>query len=144
MSNSSWSPDEDAATIYAEDTWFQGALLFCTAYGAIATLSIQCFAMLVKGLRRTTLRRDVTLLVFVALIFSVNTVFAGVAMQFTMQAFVNDRDFPGGPSAYEIEEFSIPIDSVANICLIVSTFLADALLVSPMSSVNDYTLSQHA
>ena len=69
MSNSSWAPDEDAATIYAEDTWLLGELLMCLAYGSIATLSIQSFAMLVGGWKRSKLWRDGPLIVFVVLIF---------------------------------------------------------------------------
>lgn len=129
MSDPSWSPDEDAATIHAEDTWLQGALIMCIAYGSVATLSIQCFSMLVKGFKRSRLSRDGPLLAFVVLIFTLSTIFQGAAMQFTQQAFVDDRNFPGGPNAYEIVEFSIPIDALANDCLVVSTFLSDALLV---------------
>ena len=134
MSNSSWAPDEDPTTIDAEDKWLQGALLACLAYGAVATLSIQCFFLLIHGFNRRKLWRDVPLLAFVVLTFSLSTAFIGTVIQFTQQAFVNDRNFPGGPNAYEIVEFSIPLDAAANDLLITTTFLSDALLVRPCSS----------
>ena len=130
MSDPSWRPDEDAATIKSEDAWLQGALIMCIAYGSVATLCIQCFAMLARGFKRSRLSRDGPLIVYVVLIFILSTIFIGAAMQFTQQAFVDDRNFPGGPNAYEIDEFSIPLDALANDCLVVSTFLSDALLVS--------------
>ena len=129
MSNSSWAPDEDAATISSEDKWLQGAFLCCVAYGFVATLSIQCFFMLIQGFNKKKLFRDIPLLTFVVLTFSMSTAFIGTVMQFTQQAFVDDRNFPGGPSAYEIVEFSIPIDAAANDLIVVSTILSDALLV---------------
>ena len=67
---------------------------------------------------------------FVVLIFIVNTINVAANMQFTMQAFVNYRNFPGGPNGYELAEFSNPIDTVANACLGISAFLSDVLLVS--------------
>ena len=129
MSNASWSPDEDAATIFAEETWLQGALVLCIAYGSVVTLSVQCFFMLIHVFDRKKLLRDAPLLVFVVLTFCLSTAFTGTVMQFTQQAFVDDRNFPGGPSAYEVVEFSVPIDAAANDLLVVTTFLSDALLV---------------
>ncbi|KAF7799131.1 hypothetical protein EIP86_010362 [Pleurotus ostreatoroseus] len=99
MSNSSWAPDEDAATIFAEDKWLQGALLMCIAYGSAATLCIQCFTMLLVG---------------------------GL-MKLDQQAFVDDRNYPGGPSAYETAP--VPVDLLANDCIPVSTLISDALLL---------------
>ena len=130
MSNSSWAPDEESATIFAEDMWLQGALLMCIAYGSTATLCIQCFAMLAtKVPRRLTLKlsREVLLLAYVILIFALSTVLVGGTMKFTQQAFVDDRNYPGGPSAYETAP--VPLDALINDCITVSTFLTDALLV---------------
>ncbi|PSR72607.1 hypothetical protein PHLCEN_2v11531 [Hermanssonia centrifuga] len=114
MSDPAFKPDEDANTIFQEDTWLQGSLIMCIAYGAVATLSIQCFFMLIRGTRRSKWLRDIPLLAFVISIFMLSTIFIGTAMQFTQQAFVDQRNFPGGPAAYEVVEFSLPIDSVAN------------------------------
>lgn len=129
MSNASFRPAEPASTLFSEATWLQGALLMCIAYGGVATLSIQCLCMLAPRLTRATLPRDGPLVLFVLLIFALSTAFTATTMQFTQLAFVNDRAFPGGPAAYEVAEFSIPLDAAANDCLVVSTFLADALLV---------------
>ncbi len=133
MSDPAFKPDEDANTIFQEDTWLQGSLIMCIAYGAVATLSIQCFFMLIRGTRRSKWLRDIPLLAFVISIFMLSTIFIGTAMQFTQQAFVDQRNFPGGPAAYEVVEFSLPIDSVANVTLVMSCFLCDMLLVCTRS-----------
>ncbi|PSS37777.1 hypothetical protein PHLCEN_2v378 [Hermanssonia centrifuga] len=89
MSNPAYKPDEDAATIFQEDTWLQGALVMCIAYGSVATLAIQCFFMLVRGLTRAKFKRDFPLVLFVMIMFTLSTIFIGTAMQFTQQAYVD-------------------------------------------------------
>ncbi len=129
MSDPAYQPNETSATIYTEETWFQGALVMCVAYGSMATLSVQCFFMLTRDLSRSTLKKDLPLLVFVVLIFMLCTIFVGTAMQFTQQAYVDQRNFPGGPAAYERNQYCLSIDLVANITLVMSCLLADMLLV---------------
>lgn len=124
-----WRPDEDSATIKAEELWLQGAFVACVAYGAVAILSIQCFFMLLRGFKKSKLLRDGPLVVFTVLIFSLNTTFIGLIIQLTQQAYVDDRNFPGGPNGYELTESLIPINVAGNTALVVITMLADALLV---------------
>ena len=125
----SWRPNEDAVTIRSEELWLQGAFVACVAYGAVAVLCVQCFFMLLRGFSKSKLFRDGPLILFVFLIFCINTLFIGVLIQFTQQSFIDDRNFPGGPAAYEIVESLIPINVAGNTALIVITMLADALLV---------------
>ena len=127
--NPAWRPNEDAATIRSEETWLQGAFVAAIGYGAVAVLCVQCFFMLVRGFKKTKLARDGPLIVFVFLMFALNTAYIGTTIQFTQQAFVDYRNFDGGPSAYEVVFFSIPIDAAANDTLVVTTMLADMLLV---------------
>ncbi|KAF7795293.1 hypothetical protein EIP86_006447, partial [Pleurotus ostreatoroseus] len=133
MANSSWAPDEDTATIFAEDKWLEGALLMCIAYGSAATLCVQCFIMLLPKVMPTPRQRfsfkppqDTLLFLYVALVFALNTVLVGGLMKFDQQAFVDDRNYPGGPSAYETAP--VPLDVLGNDCIPVSTLISDALL----------------
>ncbi|KAF7797339.1 hypothetical protein EIP86_008534 [Pleurotus ostreatoroseus] len=128
MSSAVWKPDE-ARTILAEGTWLQGAFIMCIAYGAVATLAIQCFVMLVKDFKIAKLSRDGPLLAYVVSIFVLCTMFIGAGMVFTQRAFVDNRNIPGGPLVYEAEAFSSPIHNLLNGVLIVSTSLSDALLL---------------
>ena len=136
-----WRPDEDGPTIKAEELWLQGAFVACVAYGAVAILSVQCFFMLVQGVKRRKLLRDAHLVLFVVLIFCLNTTYIGLLIQLTQQAFVDDRNYPGGPGEYEVDESIIPINVAGNTALIVITMLADALLVSrsPLASLMSYS-----
>ena len=129
MPSVSWRPDEDPAIIYAEHTWLIGIFIMCLACGIISTLSMQSFTMLTGNWTRSQLRSNGLLAVFVALTFLVNISAMSMSIQYTLDAFINDRGFPGGPAAYEASVFS-PVNTAANAFNILSTFLADALLVS--------------
>ena len=136
--NSTWRPFEKTATVRSEEPWLQGAFVAAVSYGAVAVLCIQCFFMLVRGLTKTKLARDGFLTLFVVLMFALNTTYIGTTIQYTQQAFVDFRNFDGGPSAYEVVFFSIPLDAVANDTLVVTTMLADTLLVC--GEVSDFYL----
>ena len=60
------------------------------------------------------------------------TMFTGATSKFTQLAFIEDRNFPGGPNAFANEMFAIPVDALANVCFVLSQWLCDALIVSVM------------
>ena len=132
MANSTaWRPHESSADIHLEQSLLQGSLLVAVAYGAIVILSAQCATMLLRTLRRATRSgsRDSLLLAFVALIFALNTAFMVLVVRLAQAAFIDDRAFPGGPSAYEASSAPRIVVLAGDACLVITTMLADALLV---------------
>ncbi|KZT08019.1 uncharacterized protein LAESUDRAFT_698085 [Laetiporus sulphureus 93-53] len=131
MTNSSnpWAPYEDAATILAEETWLQGALLSNIVYGVELTLFAICFALLVKQVNRLDYERPVAFLTFITVIFILGTFFMGANDKFTQLAFVENRNYPGGPSKYENDMFWIPVDELGNVSFVIGNWLMDGLLV---------------
>ncbi|KAF7794741.1 hypothetical protein EIP86_005879 [Pleurotus ostreatoroseus] len=128
MSNS-WKPDESPQDIFTDETLLQGSLLMNIAYGAVATLCIQCFLMLAKDLRRTFPSRTGLLLAYVTITFILSTICTAMSMELAQKAFIENKNFPGGANAYEIAEYFIPVVRVANTSLVVSTFFSDALVL---------------
>lgn len=49
---------------------------------------------------------------------------------FTQMAFIDNRNYPGGPDAFENDMFSIPIDNAGNVAFVLSNWLSDAVVVS--------------
>lgn len=131
-----FTPDEPAAVIFAEKAWLQGALLAAVAYGAEITLFSMCLYLLIRRhLYGTNHKRtNMILLIYITIMFILSTLFYASNAQFTQLAFIDNRNFPGGPNTYEQIMFSIPIDELGNVCAIMTTWLADALLVSLVSS----------
>ena len=128
MSDPSWRPDEDSNAIHAEETWIQGALLMCIAYGAVATLCFQCFTKLATQIKRPNLLCNGILLTYVALTFSLATIFIGAAMKFTQDTFVYGCHLPGGVQPGG--KCSTVVSDLANVTLVLSIFLSDIVPVS--------------
>lgn len=139
MSNSSWAPNETAATIAAEGMWFQGNVLADVGYGVVLTLSFMCFRILFLHIRdskrspvgsgQLSTRQSIALLVYVGLIFFFGTLFTGALAWFTQLAFVNDRNFPGGPAVFEEIEFANPVDIACSVAFVLANWMADGMMV---------------
>ena len=105
-----------------------GVLLMFVAYGVVATLCLQCFAMFVKGFKakRSKWRWDGLLILYVVLVFVVSTIYTGAIMQVSVVYFI-DIDYPDFLS---VKIGYSRLDDVSCSSLTVSGLLSDALLVS--------------
>jgi hypothetical protein len=129
MSN---TPDESPAQLYAEKAWLAGSIMTGVGYGVVLALFWLCLRSLwyrtrVKDADYT---RNYFFLVYVCVMFTLGTLFIGSNSQFTQLAFINDRNFPGGPSAWEVEMFSISVDEISNVSFVLADWCATALMVS--------------
>lgn len=122
-----WRPDEPAATIHAEGAWLQGAFISKIFYGIIIVLSWQCLSLLWRQTTRSNYKTKMSFLAIVFAIFSFSTLHSGYDMKAIQLGFVENRNFPGGPSAYATLSRS---DTPGNIACILMQWLCDALLVS--------------
>jgi hypothetical protein len=60
-------------------------------------------------------------------------------------AFIDNRNFPGGPEAYELSVYSTAIALTPNATFIIANWLADGLLVGICSSpTSSLTLMQNS
>jgi len=125
MSFNPWGPNEPASTVLAEEAWLQGALVAAVAYGVLLVLFYQCFYLLLKQTRRSNFKAKVPFLLIVFLIFMLGTFFTGSNFKFTQQAFIEDRNYPGGPNAYE----NLPSANLGTISYVILQWLCDALLL---------------
>jgi len=128
-----FAQNETIAQIFVEETFLQGALLSNILYGVELTLFLICFTLLWRQINQSNKRRQLSLLAFVTVIFILGTLFMGSAAKFTQLAFIEDRNYPGGPGAYEPAIFSIPVGKTGNISLVIGNFLMDALLYLGMA-----------
>ncbi|KAG6826140.1 hypothetical protein H0H92_000995 [Tricholoma furcatifolium] len=140
MSNStlsdpaSWRPDAPPGQLFAERTWLEGAIILGVAYGAELVIFIMCFTLLVQQTTRANFRKNIALIAYISALFICSTLFIAANSEMTRLAFVDNRNFPGGPSAYEELMFSIPVDNLGNVVFVIANWLADGLMVSAPSS----------
>ncbi|KAG6848397.1 hypothetical protein H0H93_000549 [Arthromyces matolae] len=131
----SWRPKEQVpGQLFAERTWLEGAILLGVAYGAELVIFIMCFSLLVQQTTRFNMKKQVPLIVYIWVLFLCSTVFIAANSNMARLAFIDNRNFPGGPSAYEQVMFSIPVDNMGNVVFVIANWLADGLMVSAPSS----------
>lgn len=125
-----YAPDEPPSQIFSEKSWLQGALLSNIFYGVELTLFMICFTILARQVTRVDYKRQLVLLVFITVIFALGTIFMGTNVEFTQLAFIDNRNYPGGPGAYEQAMFWIPVDELGNVAFVLGNWLMDLLLES--------------
>ena len=128
--NSSWVPDETSQTLFSERCWLQGVVVSAIAYGVTVSLYFLSFHLLTRKKNRVEFKQRLPLLIFITISFLLGTLFMIALAAFTQEAFIDDRNYPGGPNAYENNEFSIPIDNSGNVAFVLSNWLSDFLVVS--------------
>ncbi|KAI9461082.1 hypothetical protein HD554DRAFT_2028457 [Boletus coccyginus] len=128
-SNSTWVPGEDSQTLFSERCWLQGVVISAIAYGITFSLYFLSFHLLVREKNRVEFKTRVPLLICITATFLLGTIFMISLAAFTQMAFIDNRNYPGGPNAFENNMFSIPVDNVGNVAFVLSNWLSDALLV---------------
>ncbi|KAG6380479.1 hypothetical protein JVT61DRAFT_8632 [Boletus reticuloceps] len=125
------TPPESAPQIFAEGAWLAGAIITGAGYGVVIALFWLCFRALWCQLkhRSSARRRNMFFLFYVCILFVVGSLLLGSNSLFTQYAFINNRGYPGGPSAYEQQMWSIGADEVGNVSYVLGNWLADSMLV---------------
>ncbi|KAJ6631197.1 hypothetical protein B0H10DRAFT_1773766 [Mycena sp. CBHHK59/15] len=126
---SSYTLDETAAELFSENMWLQGAVLGSIAYGVVLTLFSMCFYLLVKQTTKLNLKRNIFFLLYISIEFTLGSLFMGSLAKYVQLAFIENREYPGGPGAYEEAMFSIPVDEIGNVAFVLTNWLSDALVV---------------
>ncbi|KAG2090626.1 uncharacterized protein F5147DRAFT_764413 [Suillus discolor] len=126
-SNSSWTPDESSETLLAEKGWLQGTVVSAVAYGIGVALFFMCFHLLFRQMNRTNYKKLLPLLIYITTTFILSTLFMAGLADFTQLAFIQYRNYPGGPSAFE--NVSMPMDNITDVCGFLTMILSDGLVV---------------
>lgn len=127
--SSSWTPDESSETLLAEKGWLQGAVVSAVAYGIDVALYFMCFNLLFRQMNRTNYKKHLPLLGYITSVFILSTLFMAAMANFTQLAFIQYRNYLGGPNAFENNMFGIPVDNLGNVCGFMTMILSDGLVV---------------
>ncbi|KAF9224916.1 hypothetical protein BS17DRAFT_879697 [Gyrodon lividus] len=119
--------DLPASQIYAEGTWLHGAIVTGILYGVVVVLYIMCARSLWDRIRTSAVdyKKNVFFFCYVNFIFALGTIYVAFNNQITQLGFVNNRDYPGGPSAFEENTSSPPL----NTAFVLSNWCADSLMI---------------
>lgn len=124
---SSDAPDETARELFAEATWLQGAIVTAVMYGVALTLACMCFRSLWIRIRSRgpSYRKDIFFFCYVFVVITCATIYNIANAQVTQLGFIDRRNYPGGPSAFEQNNSSIPI----NVTFVLMDWFADLLMI---------------
>lgn len=85
-------------------------------------------------LRRREKDKDWLLLSFTTVMFILGTIHIGTNTKVTELAFIDNRNFPGGPNGYLASNYNAAPHPIVNVMGSMSLWLADGLLVRFMFS----------
>ncbi|KAF8900260.1 hypothetical protein CPB84DRAFT_1779209 [Gymnopilus junonius] len=123
MEPNSWAPaNETASEIWNERSILDG--LFVGAGFTLPCLS-QPHVLLVG--KRT--KQDYLFLAYISLLFILGNIGNGMNIKFGKLTFIDNRNYPGGPNAFFVEQSINPIAVICNCMFIVNSWLQDALLL---------------
>ncbi|EED84964.1 predicted protein [Postia placenta Mad-698-R] len=125
----SYAHDESQSQIVAETMWLQGALLNNLLYGIDLILFFICCKHVVRKMTPSNRKRQVCNLIFIATLFMLGTLGTFGNVNMTQRAFINHRNYPGGPARYETDMFWIPSNELGTVATVFGNWLMDSLLV---------------
>jgi hypothetical protein len=125
----SYRPVVPPGDIFAEHTWLQGAFLGAIAYGIQFVLYVMTCFFLWKLRNPTNNRQNIAFIVYISIIFALSTLYLVGLLEFTQLSFIDGRNIPGGPKAFEEQMFSLPIDMLANVIMVLNSWFCDIINV---------------
>lgn len=124
-----WAPvNETHSQIWLEQVLIDGGDVAFVAYGVHATLFFLTATLLWEK-RHIRPKYTYGMLGYITLVFILGSIGAGCALRLNEVAFVDDRNYPGGPGAFDVEQNSITFNIVGTGAYTVNTWLADGLLL---------------
>jgi len=129
--SSSDAPNESSAYLSYEKLLYASLYIGTIGYGLLVAAVSQCFRSIMKD--RT--RASFTWLPLVATLFILGTVNIACNINYTQLAWINDRDYPGGPVMFIVEQQTMPVNMTALATSIVALFLSDSFLIYRLYSI---------
>ncbi|PPR08200.1 hypothetical protein CVT24_001387 [Panaeolus cyanescens] len=104
------------------------------AYGVVLTLYFMCMNVLIEKYREGTHRkRSLISGAYITVMFAAGTFYCAVNARESQLAYVDDRNFPGGPVPYDHYTFSTPFNVAGVVSFFLTAWMNDALLIWRLS-----------
>jgi len=122
-----YGPDEPEATIFLERTFIAGDLINGIGYGVQLVMFFYCARYL--WTQRRSRKNALFMLGFITAVFIVQTMYVGVQSRTAQLAYIDNRNYPGGPWQWFLNSQSLPVNVMFEATLFLITFLCDALVL---------------
>ncbi|KAI0919677.1 hypothetical protein AcW1_003132 [Taiwanofungus camphoratus] len=122
---SSYATDEPAQLL-----WYEQSINAAVYIGAMAWgLHMAIFYKSVVSALHDRKKSGRLWLVFICCVFFMATINICCSINFNERAWIDDRNFPGGPLAFFSERQSLPVNVASIATSVITLFLADSLLI---------------
>lgn len=122
-----WAPKEPADILMTERAMLAGFLVSGVAYGINVSIFLITLNLLWKRRRETW--KDYIWITYIVFMFSLASIGNGTQFKYAELAFINYRNYPGGPAVFDAEAAPETVGIVCNSIYIMSTFFQDGLLL---------------
>ncbi|KAF8960225.1 hypothetical protein BDZ97DRAFT_1834589 [Flammula alnicola] len=120
-----FATQEPPAALWFEQANNAAVYLGAIAYGMHILVFFTCAYYLLHEKNKNNWRW----LIFIFVLFSLATCNLAFNVHFNELAWIDDRNYPGGPLMFILEQQTLPFNIAGNAVTIVITFMADALLI---------------
>ncbi|KZV85731.1 hypothetical protein EXIGLDRAFT_841252 [Exidia glandulosa HHB12029] len=124
---SSLAPNVTAQQLWSERACLDGVLIGAVAYGVHATLFFIALKLLWERSRPNPNAKF--WMAYIIVVFAVSSVANGAQLKFTQMSFVDNRNYPGGPSVYIAQQAGAKPSVTSISAYIINGWLQDALII---------------
>ncbi|KAK7046425.1 hypothetical protein R3P38DRAFT_2506511 [Favolaschia claudopus] len=125
---SPFATQEDSETLWYEQSNYRATHLAAIGYGLHVAVFAAVTYYTIK-MRASSNGMWMFWLIFNFLEFAFGTINLACSVTYNENAWVNDREYPGGPFNYLIEQGSLPFMTLGNSASILASFLSDGMLL---------------
>jgi len=126
---SPFATQEDPQSLWYEQSNYVATHLASMGYGFHIAVFATVTYYTILSRSRLKSRIWIFWLVFNTLTFAMGTINLACSIRYNENAWVNDREYPGGPFAYLLEQQALPFMTLSNTASILASFLSDGLLL---------------
>ncbi|KAJ6625805.1 hypothetical protein B0H10DRAFT_591196 [Mycena sp. CBHHK59/15] len=126
---SPFTTQEDPESLWYEQSNYVSTHLASMGYGIHLAVfaTVTYYTLMSRSVAKS--RIWIFWLVFNTLLFSLGTMNLACSIRYNENAWVNDREYPGGPFNYLVEQQSVPFMTLGNVASILASFMSDGLLL---------------
>ncbi|PCH37191.1 hypothetical protein WOLCODRAFT_140757 [Wolfiporia cocos MD-104 SS10] len=121
---SPYATDEPHAELWFEQSINAGTYIGAIAYGMHIIVYFWAISHILRGRRKSWLSA-----LFATILFALGTMNIACNIRFNEMTWIDDRNFPGGPYQFILQEEALAVNVIANAVTVVATSMADGLLL---------------
>ncbi|EMD39076.1 hypothetical protein CERSUDRAFT_47914, partial [Gelatoporia subvermispora B] len=127
--NSSWATQDPPGALWFEQVMNAGVYIATVTYAGLHIVIFSTCAYYLIQERNKQGTKCYAWLTYIVVLSALGTINLAVNIHFNELAWIDERNYPGGPLAFLMQQEAIPVNTVGNVVGIIADFMADSLLL---------------